>query len=90
MEKAIIIFENHRKNIAVDIEVPLWITASEFLYALNAAYDLGIDMSDARKCCLISESPIALLRGDKTLAQCGIRNGSIISCAEQEIRENGK
>lgn len=81
-EKAIIIFNNRKENTAVDIEIPLDITASELLFGLNAAYDLGMDLSDIKKCYLKSENPIALLKGNKTLAQYGIRNGSIINYPE--------
>lgn len=81
MEKntAIIIFKMHKKNMTVDIEIPLDITANELVEALNTAYDLGIDSSDIKSCYLKSEKPIALLRGNKTLSEYGLRNGSIIN-----------
>ncbi len=78
-DKAIIIFNHCSQNTSVDIEVPLNITAMELIVGLNAAYDLGIDISDIKCCYLQAENPIALLRGDKTLAQYGIHTGSIIN-----------
>ncbi len=78
-DKAIIIFNNVKLNTTVDIEIPLNITATELVIGLNSAYDLGIDISDIKNCYLKAENPIALLRGNKTLAQFGIRNGSIIN-----------
>lgn len=81
-DKAIIVFNNIKQNTTVDIEVPLDITATELVIGLNAAYDLGIDTSDIKNCYLKAENPIALLRGNKTLAQYGIRNGSIINFIE--------
>ena len=81
-EKAIIVFNNIKLNTSVDIEVPLDITATELVIGLNAAYDLGIDTSDIKNCYLKAENPIALLRGNKTLDQYGIRNGSIIYYTE--------
>lgn len=81
-ETAIIIFNIKRRNISVDLEVPLFITANELVQALNTAYDLGIDTSDIKNCYLKAERPIALLRGNKTLEQFGIRNGSIINFTE--------
>ncbi len=81
-ESAIIIFENDKSNTTVDIEVPLDITANELVYGLNAAYELGIDLTDIKKCYLKAENPIVLLKGNKTLKQCGIRNGSIIKYTE--------
>ena len=77
-DKAIVIFEMTKRKQRVDLENPLYITAKELVYALNAAYDLKINVSDAKNCYLKSERPIALLRGNKTLAEYGIRNGSII------------
>ena len=81
-DKIIIIFHNCKKNKAVDLEVPLDITAAELVMALNAAYELGIDITDIKNCYLKAENPIALLRGNKTLAQYGIRSGSVIYYAE--------
>ena len=81
-DKAIIIFNNVKLNTAVDIEIPLNITANELIVGLNVAYNLGIDMSDIKNCYLKAENPIALLRGNKTLAQFGIHNGSIINYNE--------
>lgn len=81
-DKAIIVFNNVKLNTTVDIEIPLDITANELIIGLNVAYDLGIDTSDIKSCYLKAENPIALLRGNKTLAQFGIRNGSIINYIE--------
>ncbi len=53
-----------------DLEVPLDITADEFIYAIQNI----IRVEDF----LTSENPIALIKGDQTLEEIGIRNGSII------------
>ena len=71
-EKAIIIFNIVGKNTSVDLEVPLD----------NTAYELGIDTTDIKNCYLKAEKPVALLRGNKTLREFGIRNGSIINYTE--------
>ena len=81
-DKAVIIFNNCRQNRAVDIEIPLDITATELVVSLNTAYGLGIDITDTKCCYLKAENPIAFLKGNKTLAQYGIRNGSIINYTE--------
>lgn len=81
-DKAIIVFNNGKWNTTVDIEVPLDITATELVIGLNIAYDLGIDTSNIKNCYLKAENPIALLRGNKTLSQYGIRNGSVIFYTE--------
>ena len=78
-EKAIIIFIISKKNISVDLEVPLDITANDLVIALNKAYELEIDTDNVLNCYLKSENPIALLRGNKTLQEFGVRNGSIIN-----------
>ena len=81
-DRVVIIFNNKKANTSMDIEVPLNITATELVVGLNAAYDLGIDVSNIKKCYLKSEKPIALLKGNKLLSQYGIRNGSIINFTE--------
>lgn len=81
-DRVVIIFNYKKANTSMDIEIPLNITATELVVGLNAAYDLGIDVSDIKKCYLKSERPIALLKGNKLLSQYGIRNGSIINFTE--------
>lgn len=84
MEKnnAIIVFRIFRQKKTVDIEVPLDITANELVNALDAAYKLNIDTTDIKKCYLKAENPIALLRGNKTLKEYGVRNGTVINFTE--------
>lgn len=77
-DKAIVIFDMMKRGQSVDLEVPLDMSANDLVTALNSAYHLGIDTSDIKKCFLRMEEPIALLRGEKTLAQFGMRNGSVI------------
>ena len=76
------VFNITTRNIVRDIEVPLFITANELVFALNEAYNLDIDISDVKRCYLKSENPIALLKGNKTLAEFGIRNGTVIYYTE--------
>ncbi len=80
--KVVVIFNIVNKRLSYDIEVPLDITARDLVRALNQAYNLGIDTEDITKCHLQMENPIALLRGNKILAETGIRNGSIINFTE--------
>ena len=81
-DKAIVIFNNIKTNTNVDLEIPLSISANELVEALNLAFDLGIDISDIKKCYLKAENPIAFLKGKKTLAEFGIRDGSVINFTE--------
>lgn len=81
-ETAIIIFNISKRAESYDLEVPLNITANELVNALNTAYKLKIDTSDIKNCYLKAENPIALLRGNKTLEEFGIRTGSIINFTE--------
>ena len=81
-ETAIVIFKLIRKNLSLDLEIPLNISANELVEALNTAYDLGIDVSDIKNCYLKSENPIALLKGNKTLFEFGLRDGSVIIFTE--------
>lgn len=81
-ETAIIILYITKRNFTVDLEVPLDISANDLVNALNTAYELGIDTSDIKNCYLKAENPIVLLKGNKTLAEFGLRNGSIINFTE--------
>lgn len=76
---AIIIFRIKNTRLAADLEVPLDISAHELVLALNEAFDLGIDTSDARNCFMKASYPTALLQGSRSLAGFGIRTGSVIS-----------
>ena len=81
-ETAIIILNITKRNFTVDLEVPLDISANDLVNALNTAYELGIDTSDIKNCYLKAENPIALLKGNKTLAEFGLRIGSVINFTE--------
>lgn len=81
-ETVIIIFNILKRGFSTDLEVPLYISANELVLALNEAYELKIDTSNAKNCYLKAENPIALLRGDKTLSEFGVRNGTVIHFTE--------
>ena len=81
-DTAIVVLMLLKRKISVDLEIPLYITANDFVVALNSAYELNIDTTDIKNCYLKAENPIALLRGNKTLAEFGIRDGSIILFTE--------
>lgn len=71
-------FKNLRNKKEVDLDIPIAISANELVVALNEAYELGIDVTNIKKCYLQAENPIALLRGNKTIGEFGLRNGSVI------------
>ncbi len=74
----IVRFHNLKTDKEIDLDLPLDISANELVVALNSAYELGIDISNVKKCFLRSENPIALLKGNKTLREYGIHNATII------------
>lgn len=80
--RAVIIFKNHRKNTELDLDIPLDISANDLVFALNSAYNLEIDVTDVTNCYLKAENPIVLLKGNKTLAEFGVRNGTVINFTE--------
>lgn len=61
-----------------DLEIPLDISASELCSALFQKY-LPNQQDDVQQYYLKAERPIALLRGERTLREYGIRNGSVIN-----------
>ncbi|MCD7804397.1 MAG: EsaB/YukD family protein [Oscillospiraceae bacterium] len=77
--KAIILFNITKKGMSFDLEVPLDISANDLVIALNRAYGLEIDTTNIKNCYLKMENPIALLKGNKTLAEFGVRNGSVVN-----------
>lgn len=80
--RAVVILKIYKRNFEVDLEIPLNITANDLVIALNEAYELGIDVLDIKKCYLKCENPIALLKGNKTLKEYGVRNGTVINFTE--------
>lgn len=77
-DTAIVVFKNMINGMSTEIEIPLDITANDLAFALNDAFVLEMDTDNIFKCYLISENPIAFLRGNKTLAEYGLHNGSVI------------
>lgn len=80
--RAIIILRIQKNNTEIDLDVPLDISANDLVIALNTAYDLGIDTTDVKNCFLKSEKPKALLKGNKTLLDFGVRNGTVVNFTE--------
>lgn len=78
MDSVVVEFINKNTQFKIELEVPLFITANDLIFALNNAYDLGLNSEDFFEYYLCAENPIAFLRGEKTLADFGIRNGSVI------------
>ncbi len=78
-ERITVILQLHRQKKAVDIDIPLGITAHELIIGLNQGYKLGIDTDNVANCVLRAENPTALLRGNKTLEEYGLRNGTVIN-----------
>ena len=78
---AIVMIKIYSRNVQEDLEIPLDITVNDLMIALNSAYGLDIDVSNIRSCYLKTENPIALLHGNKLLADYGIRNGTVLYLA---------
>ncbi len=76
--KAVVIFKILKRKKEYDLEIPLDISANDLVAALNTAFNLGIDTGDIKDCYFQAERPIALLKGNKSLAEFGVRNGTIV------------
>lgn len=75
MEKhAIVVFVNIKTGLQLDLELPLNITANELYSALNEVFHLNTDNNGYLK----SENPINFLKGNKTLGEYGIHDGTVI------------
>ena len=75
-DKAIVQFQIKGNPDSYDLEIPLDITASELIQALNKAYSLGVPVESMAECYVKADNPIALIRGGKTLEAFGIHNGT--------------
>ena len=75
---AIITINLFKKEYTHDLEVPLDISVNELCSVMNELYHFG-QGEQASLHYLRSERPIALLRGEQTLRDYGIRDGSIIN-----------
>ena len=80
--KAVIIFKILKRKFETDLEIPLDISANDLVFALNTAFDLGIDTSNIQNCYLKAERPIVLLKGNKSLSEFCVRNGTVINFTE--------
>ncbi len=74
----IVVFSMPELNQEFDIEVPVDITANELIYGLNKGLGLGISLNNPEDCYLRSENPVALLRGDTSLEEYHLHEGSKI------------
>lgn len=61
-----------------ELEVPDNITANELIMAFDRMYGLGMDEDNIFQYYLKADNPKALLRGNKTLKDYGVRNGTEI------------
>lgn len=68
----------HKTNQKTDIEIPLNITANELVVAVNEGFHLGINTNDIKQCYLKTEHPIALLKGNKTIEEFQLHDGTVI------------
>ena len=78
MDSITVRFNILKRKKEVDLVIPSFITANELIVALNEAYQLNIDISDITECYLHAENPITPLRGNKTVEEFGLRDGTVI------------
>lgn len=76
--KAIVTINLIKSGQSHDLEIPLDISANELCSALFQMY-LPEQHGDMRQYYLKAERPIALLRGERTVREYGIRDGSVIN-----------
>lgn len=74
----IVLVCDYRNATETDVEIPLDITANELIVAINESFHLDMDTDNLYKCYLSAENPIALVKGDKTIGDFGLHDGTII------------
>ena len=67
-----------------ELEVPDNITANELIMAFDRMYGLGMDEDNIFQYYLKADNPKALLRGNKTLKDYAVRNGTEIRSWNRE------
>lgn len=70
-------FINTSNSQNCDIEIPLDITCDEFVESMNESMKLNIEIP-SNQAYFRSENPIALIQGEKTIGEIGLRTGSMI------------
>lgn len=78
-DRIVAVLHLHKLGLKMDLDIPLDITANELIVGLNDGLKLGMDTSDLSKCHLKTENPVAFLRGNKSLRDYGLRNGTLIN-----------
>ena len=81
-DRIIVILHIHKKDLRIDVDIPLDITVNDLIIGLNEGFQLGLDVSDLSKCYLKTENPIAFLKGNKCIVEYGLRNGTTINITE--------
>lgn len=62
----------------IDLDIPSDITVEDFLEGLKYGFGWAIETEEIRRAHLRSENPVALLKGDHTLEEYQLRDGSIL------------
>ncbi len=83
-ENIIVIFKRKSDGSEVDLEIPSNLSANELIYGLNESFGLGINMDKPSECYLRADEPKALIRGERTLEELGLRDGNIIYFDERQ------
>lgn len=76
MKEKIIISVNLPDNSKDDLEVPIFITANELVLTLGYIYALDMKHLKKQDYYLRADNPKALLRGNRTLEEYGLRDGT--------------
>lgn len=69
---------NRKTGKTEDVEVPGSITANDLVTAMNSAYQLGINTENIQECYLKADNPTVLLRGNQSLTDFGLYDGSVV------------
>lgn len=77
MGRALITVVDEKDRKRMELDIPLDITAAELAAALNEIMSGEAAEAEDRDF-LAAENPIAFLKGERTLDEYGIHNGSII------------
>ena len=78
-DRIVVVLNIPRINKSFDIDIPIDITINELIIGLNEALYMGMNSEQIAQSYIKCENPIALLKGNKTIEECGLWNGSVIN-----------
>ncbi len=80
-----VIYYDIFSGMSYELNIPLYISGSEFTEALLSIYAQA-ELQDKDNYQVISDSPVIVVCGNRSIKSFGLRNGSVVSLRKNNIR----